>query len=155
MRGAQRRGHLEALEKDDFTAGSTWHAAGLWTQFNSSLNVTRLLMRGVELFRELDSGSHGPIDFREVGSLRLATVPARLDQYRNGGEPVYARDGLAGYLRAAHPGHAVGRTIGFAYLPAGQAVPGTALEVEILGERRSAVVVTAPLYDREGGRMRM
>ena len=71
------------LEKDDLTAGSTWHAAGLCTQFNASLNVTRLLMRGVELFRELDSGPRGPIDFREVGSIRLATVPARMDQYRD------------------------------------------------------------------------
>ena len=71
------------LEKDDLTAGSTWHAAGLCTQFNASLNVTRLLMRGVELFHDLDAGPHGPIDFRPVGSIRLATVPARLDQYRD------------------------------------------------------------------------
>lgn len=71
------------LEKDDLTNGSTWHAAGLCTQFNASLNVTRLLMRGVELFRELDRGPYGPVDFREVGSIRLATVPARLDQYRD------------------------------------------------------------------------
>jgi len=71
------------LEKDDLTSGSTWHAAGLCTQFNASLNVTRLLMRGVELFRDLEAGPHGPIDFRAVGSVRLATVPARLDQYRD------------------------------------------------------------------------
>jgi dimethylglycine dehydrogenase len=71
------------VEKDDLTNGSTWHAAGLCTQFNASLNVTRLLIRGVELFKALDAGPHGPIDFREVGSIRLATVPARLDQYRD------------------------------------------------------------------------
>ena len=71
------------LEKDDLTSGSTWHAAGLCTQFNASLNVTRLLMRGVEQFGVLDAGPHGPIDFRAVGSVRLATVPARLDQYRD------------------------------------------------------------------------
>jgi dimethylglycine dehydrogenase len=69
------------LEKDDLTSGSTWHAAGLCTQFNASLNITRLLMRGVELFKALDAGPRGPIDFREVGSVRLATVPVRLDQY--------------------------------------------------------------------------
>ncbi|MGZ8502794.1 MAG: NAD(P)/FAD-dependent oxidoreductase, partial [Candidatus Limnocylindrales bacterium] len=71
------------IEKDDLASGSTWHAAGLCTQFNASLNVTLLLMRGVELFKELDAGPHGPIDFREVGSLRLATTAARLDQYRD------------------------------------------------------------------------
>ena len=71
------------LEKDDLTSGSTWHAAGLCTQFNASLNVTRLLMRGVALFKDLDAGPYGPIDFREIGSIRLATRPERLDQYRD------------------------------------------------------------------------
>ncbi len=71
------------LEKDDLTNGSTWHAAGLCTQFNASLNVTRLLMRGVELFKRLEAETGMAVDFREVGSLRLATVPARLDQYRD------------------------------------------------------------------------
>ena len=79
------RGWTDAVlvEKDDLTNGSTWHAAGLCTQFNASLNVTRLLMRGVELFKALDAGPYGPVDFREVGSVRLATVPDRLDQYRD------------------------------------------------------------------------
>jgi len=71
------------LEKDDLTNGSTWHAAGLCTQFNASLNVTRLLMRGVELFKQLESVPGSEVDFREVGSLRLATNAARLDQYRD------------------------------------------------------------------------
>lgn len=71
------------LEKDDLTNGSTWHAAGLCTQFNASLNVTRLLMRGVELFKQLQAEPGSEVDFREVGSLRLATTEARLDQYRD------------------------------------------------------------------------
>ncbi len=69
------------LEKDELTNGSTWHAAGLCTQFNASLNVTRLLMRGVELFKHLEAETGQPVDFRAVGSLRLATTPARMDQY--------------------------------------------------------------------------
>lgn len=71
------------LEKDELTNGSTWHAAGLCTQFNASLNVTRLLMRGVELFKRLEAETGTPVDFREVGSLRLATTADRLDQYRD------------------------------------------------------------------------
>jgi dimethylglycine dehydrogenase len=63
-------------------------------------------------------------------------------------------DELIGYLRAAHPGHAVGATIGLAYLPIALAAVGTRLEVEILGERRGATVVEAPLYDPSGERMR-
>ena len=71
------------------------------------------------------------------------------------GEPVYTGTTLVGYLRAAHPGHAVGQTIGLAYLPGETAEPGTRLEVEILGQRRPAAVVPVPLYAPEGGRMRV
>lgn len=71
------------LEKNELTAGSTWHAAGLCTQFNASLNVTRLLMYGVELYKQLEAETGQAVDFHEVGSIRLATVPERLDHYRD------------------------------------------------------------------------
>ncbi len=33
--------------------------------------------------------------------------------------------------------------------------PGTRLEIEILGERRAAVVAQEPIYDPENARLRM
>ncbi len=74
--------------------------------------------------------------------------------FPRGGEPLMSAGEPVGYHRAAHPGHAVGATIGLAYLPIALAVVGSRLEVEILGERRGAVVVGAPLYDPIGERMR-
>jgi dimethylglycine dehydrogenase len=76
------------------------------------------------------------------------------DLFPRGGEPVYQGDRVVGYLRAAHPGHTVGTTIGLTYLPMALSTAGTRLDIEILGERRGASVVEAPLYDPEGGRMR-
>lgn len=80
-----KRGWTDTLlvEKNDLTAGSTWHAAGLCTQFNSSLNVTSLLMYSVDLFRRLEAETGQPVDFHGVGSIRLATTPDRMDQYRD------------------------------------------------------------------------
>lgn len=94
---------------------------------------------------------HGPE--RTLACLTIELQPHD-DLFPRGGEPVHDGDELVGYLRAAHPGHAVGRTIGLAYLPSGRVAPGRGFEVEILGERREATVVEAPLYDPEGGRMR-
>ena len=71
------------LEKHDLTAGSTWHAAGLCTQFNASINVTSLLMYGVDLFKRLEADTGQPVDFHAVGSIRLATTRDRMDQYRD------------------------------------------------------------------------
>ncbi len=80
-----RRGWTDTLllEKNELTAGSTWHAAGLCTQFNSSINVTSLLMYSVDLFRRLEAETGRSVDFHGVGSIRLATTPDRMDQYRD------------------------------------------------------------------------
>jgi dimethylglycine dehydrogenase len=96
---------------------------------------------------------------REAGvERRLASLVIGLrpddDLFPRGGEPVYDQGVLVSYLRAAHPGHSVGRTIGLAYLPPDRAAAGRSLEVEILEQRREATVVNDPLFDPEGGRMR-
>ena len=51
-------------------------------------------------------------------------------------------------------GYAVGASIAYAYLPVDLAVPGTAVEVEVFGERVPAVVADEPLWDPKGERIR-
>jgi len=71
------------LEKGELTSGSTWHAAGLCTQFNPSRILTKLLMYSIELYRGLEAATGRPVDFREVGSIRLATTADRMDEFRH------------------------------------------------------------------------
>ena len=70
------------LEKGELTSGSTWHAAGLCTQFNPSRILTELLMYSVELYRSLETETGQPVDFRQVGSIRLASNADRMDEFR-------------------------------------------------------------------------
>jgi dimethylglycine dehydrogenase len=65
------------LEEDELTSGSTWHAAGLCTQFNPSYNLTGLLRYSVELYKSLAA------DYHDCGSLRLATTQDRVDEFRH------------------------------------------------------------------------
>jgi dimethylglycine dehydrogenase len=65
------------LEEDELTSGSTWHAAGLCTQFNPSYNLTGLLRYSVELYKTLAA------DYHECGSVRLATTQDRVDEFRH------------------------------------------------------------------------
>ena len=51
-------------------------------------------------------------------------------------------------------GYAVRASIAFSYLPAELADPGVACEVEVFGERVGATVVSAPLWDPSGDRIR-
>jgi glycine cleavage system aminomethyltransferase T len=71
-----------------------------------------------------------------------------------GREPVFA-DGIpAGYVTSAAYGFSVGRSIAYAWLPAGAATPGRQVEIEYFGERLRAVVAAEPLFDPEMARLR-
>ncbi len=67
------------LEKSAITHGSTWHAAGLVGQYRSSEDLTRLMQTSVQIYDEIQSET--PIDWRPVGSLRIASSPARLAEF--------------------------------------------------------------------------
>jgi len=66
------------LEKSGLTEGATWHAAGLVGQLRSSRNTTRMLQRSVELYGRLEAETGQAIDWKQVGSLRLACSPDRM-----------------------------------------------------------------------------
>jgi dimethylglycine dehydrogenase len=71
------------LEQDELTSGSTWHAAGLCTQFNPSYNLMRLLRYSVELYEGLEAETGQAVDWHPCGSVRLATTTDRLDEFRH------------------------------------------------------------------------
>src|SRR5829696_2894913 len=60
------------LEQHRLTEGATWHAAGLVGQLRSSRNTTRMLEHSVELYGRLEAETGQAVDWRQVGSLRLA-----------------------------------------------------------------------------------
>jgi dimethylglycine dehydrogenase len=70
------------LEQAELTAGSTWHAAGLCTQFNSSYNLMGLLRRSVELYQRLETETGQAVDYHACGSIRLAATDDRLEEFR-------------------------------------------------------------------------
>ncbi|MFF5987782.1 GcvT family protein [Prauserella flavalba] len=71
-----------------------------------------------------------------------------------GSEPVFAGGRPAGYVTSAAYGYTTGLNIAYAWLPAGAAVPGTAVEIEYFGERVPAVVAEEPLFDPAMTRVR-
>jgi len=71
------------VEKDELTSGSTWHAAGLCTQFNSSYNMMNLLRYSIELYQSLEAETGQAVDYHRCGSLRLATSRDRLDEFHH------------------------------------------------------------------------
>ena len=73
------------LDRAEPTSGSTFHSAGLVGQLRSRLPLTRMMMHSVDVYRRLEAEAaetgRSP-GWREVGSLRLASTPERLEELR-------------------------------------------------------------------------
>ncbi len=66
------------VEKGGLTGGATFHAAGLVGQLRGSVTLTRMIMYSVELYRTLLAETEHDPDWRETGSMRLASTPDRM-----------------------------------------------------------------------------
>ena len=70
------------LERLQLTHGATWHAAGLVGQLRSSSNLTRLMRYSAELYARLEAETGQATGWHGVGSLRLASSPARWQELK-------------------------------------------------------------------------
>lgn len=70
------------VDRDQLTSGSTFHSAGLVGQLRSSVTLTKMMMYGAELYRHLTEETGHDVGWHEVGSLRLASTPERLEELR-------------------------------------------------------------------------
>ncbi len=70
------------VEKAQLTHGCTWHAAGLVGQLRGKRNLTRLMQNSVAVFDRLGAETGQDIQWHKVGSLRLASSPARWSEIR-------------------------------------------------------------------------
>ena len=60
------------LEKNELTAGSTWHAAGNCPNFSNSWAVLNMQRYGLEMYRTLADDVDYPMNYHVTGSVRLA-----------------------------------------------------------------------------------
>jgi dimethylglycine dehydrogenase len=67
---------------------------------------------------------------------------------------VFKGDEQVGLVTSGGYGYRLKQSIALAYVRTDMAAPGTELTVEILGERRRAVVATEPLYDPQNLRLK-
>jgi dimethylglycine dehydrogenase len=71
------------LERDELTAGSTWHAAGNCPNFSTSWNVLKLQRHSTALYERLAREVGYDINYHLTGSIRLAHTADRVDEFRH------------------------------------------------------------------------
>ena len=69
------------LEKNELTAGSTWHAAGNCPNFSASWAVMHMQRYSLELYRGLAEAVDYPMNYHVTGALRLAHSKARMQEF--------------------------------------------------------------------------
>ncbi len=69
------------LERDELTAGSTWHAAGLLPLFNMGYATSHIHEYSVDFYKRLEAETGLNAGFSVVGNLRMAQTRERMDEY--------------------------------------------------------------------------
>ena len=69
-------------------------------------------------------------------------------------EPIWLNGAVVGYCTSGGYSHFTGQSIALGFVPTDKVAEGLAVEIEILGERCPARLVTEPLFDADGARMR-
>ncbi len=72
------------VEKNELTAGSTWHAAGLCTHYAHNITVMNLRAHSVRLYTGiLEQETGQPVSFHQCGALRVTRHKDRLDEFKH------------------------------------------------------------------------
>lgn len=85
---------IALIERDQLTAGSSWHAAGGFHIFNSDLRISELQQYTIDLYPQIEEESGQSVGLKMSGGLELAGTPER---WR------YLQSDLAWLHRMGHP----------------------------------------------------
>jgi dimethylglycine dehydrogenase len=69
-------------------------------------------------------------------------------------EPIWLDGAVVGFCTSGGFSHHAGVSVALGFLPTDRVAEGVAVEIEILGERRAAHMMSEPLFDAGGARMR-
>ncbi len=87
---------------------------------------------------------------RRLTTLVVAADDADVVAY----EPIFDCDTVVGFCTSGGYAHGAGKSVALGFLPTELINDGAEFDVEILGERKAAVVNTTPLFDADASRMR-
>jgi dimethylglycine dehydrogenase len=159
----------EAIEEAGADLGYRWYGAralmsmrlekgwGAWSlEFRPDFDAVESGMDAFINWKKDFVGKEATIAAREAGpKRRLVTMAVEAEGIDVTNDEAVLKDGAAvGYVSSGGYGHRTGQSLAMGYVSAEHAVPGSELEVEILGEMYKARVLDGPSYDANGANMR-
>ena len=130
-----------------------WGAWGL--EFRPDFNAVESGMDAFINWNKDFVGKAATEAFKADGVARkLVTLTVETDMDVTLDEAVLKDGDAIGYITSGGYAHHVGKSMAMAYVASEHAEAGSKVDVEIMGEMKSAEVLGAPIYDANGGRMR-
>ncbi len=71
------------VEKGELTSGSTWHAAGQCSNFNTNINLAKIHQYGISLYPKLEEMTGQSTGWHACGGIRLALTPEEIDWFKH------------------------------------------------------------------------
>ena len=131
-------------------------AWGAWSlEFRPDFNAVESGMDVFINWKKEFVGKAATLKFKQEGVARklvTLTIDTPIDVTLD--EAIMKEGEAIGYIASGGYAHHVGKSMAMGYVSTEHSEPGTAVEVEILGEFYPAEVQGAPLYDPEGSKMR-
>ncbi len=123
-------------------------------------NEIDMFEASMERFIRLDKddfiGKAASLSRRQQGArMKLVTLEvANTDSDCMGNEPVYHGGKLVGITTSGAFGHAVGKSLAFAYVPPELVNPGTEFDVLVFTEKRKACIIPDSIWDPNNSRIK-
>ena len=130
---------------------------GVWTlEFRPDFDAVESGMEAFISWKKDFVGKEATEAAKAAGPKRkLVTMTIDVDGIDVSNDEAILNEGEAvGYVSSGGYAHRVGRSMAMGYVDATHAVPGSKLQVEILGEFYDAEVLGGPIYDANGANMR-
>ena len=143
------------LERDRYTCGTTWHAAGLVGQLRATENLTRLCRYSLELYSTLEAETGQATGFRQPGAISLATTAERFHELRRTAA-VADHLGIEAEVLTPAEAHAlwprmeIGDVVGAVHLPKDGMVSPVDVTMALLAGARQFGVTTLQRMPVEG-----
>ena len=123
----------------DYTAAET----GLDRFISFKKNVDFIGRKAAERERELGAK-------RKLCAFEVDALDADVVAY----EPIWLDGKVQGFCTSGGYAHHTGKSIALGFVPTDRAEAGLEVEIEIMGQMRPARLITTPLFDADGARMR-